>query len=59
MEDRLGRLDAAREALALRQAKTAEKTPCENPAKRKRRQVLDIKRNREMADSPPSMISEA
>jgi hypothetical protein len=59
MEDRLGRLDAAREALALRQAKTAEKGPGENPAKRKRRQALDIKRNGEMADSPPPMISEA
>ena len=59
MEDRLGRLDAAREALALRQAKTAEKAPCENPAKRKRPQALDIKRNGEMADSPPPMISEA
>jgi hypothetical protein len=59
MEDRLGRLDAAREALALRQAKTAEKTPFENPAKRKRPQALDIKRNDEMADSAPPMISEA
>jgi hypothetical protein len=59
MEDKLGRLDAAREALALRQAKTAEKAPCENPAKRKRPQALDNKRNSEMTDSPPSMISEA
>ena len=59
MEDRLGRLDAAREALALRQAKTAEKGPSENPAKRKRPQALDIKRNGEMADSPLPMISEA
>src|ERR1700722_19962728 len=39
MEDRLGRLDAAREVLALRQAKTAETTPRENPAERKRRQA--------------------
>ena len=30
MEDRLGRLDAAREALALRQAKTAAKASREN-----------------------------
>ncbi len=30
MEDRLGRLDAAREALALRQAETAEKATREN-----------------------------
>jgi len=59
MEDRLGRLDAAREALALRQAKTVEKAPRENAAKRKRPQALDIKRNGEMADSPPPMISEA
>ena len=59
MEDRLGRLDAAREALALRQAKTAEKSSGENPAKRKRPQALDNKRNGEMTDSPPAMISEA
>jgi hypothetical protein len=59
MEDKLGRLDAAREALALRQAKTAEKAPGENPAKRKRPQALDIKRNGEMTDSPPPIISEA
>jgi hypothetical protein len=51
MEERLGRLDAAREALALRQAKTAEKAPRENPAKRKRPQALDNKGNRETADS--------
>jgi hypothetical protein len=59
MEDKLGRLDAAREALALRQAKTAEKSSGENPAKRKRPQALDNKRNGEMADSPPLIISEA
>jgi hypothetical protein len=59
MEDRLGRLGAAREALALRQAKTAEKTPCENPAKRKRHQAPDNKGNGEMADSLPPIISEA
>jgi hypothetical protein len=58
MEDRLGRLDAAREALALKQAKTVEKAPRENPAKRKRPQALDIKQNGEMDDSPPAMISE-
>ena len=58
-EDKLGRLDAAREALALRQAKTAEKAPGENPTKRKRPQALDIKRNGEMTDSPPPIISEA
>jgi hypothetical protein len=59
MEEQLGRLDAAREVLALRQAKTVEKGPGENPAKRKRRQTIDIKRNGEMVDSPPPMISEA
>jgi hypothetical protein len=59
MEDKLGRLDAAREALALRQPKKAEKAPCENPAKRKRPQVIDIKRNGEMTDSPPPILSEA
>jgi hypothetical protein len=59
MEDRLGRLDAAREALALRQAKAVEKAPRENGAKRKQPQALDIKRNGEMANSPPPIISEA
>jgi hypothetical protein len=59
MEDRLGRLDAAREALALRQAKTGVKAPHEKTAKRKRRQTLDNTQNGEMADSPPPMISEA
>src|SRR5580693_2256965 len=59
MEDKLGRLDAAREALALRSAKTAETAPCENPAKRKRPQALDIKRNGEMTDSLPPILSEA
>jgi hypothetical protein len=58
MEDRLGRLDAAREALALRQAKPSTQRPCENPAKRNRPQALDIKGNGEMTDSPPPMISE-
>jgi hypothetical protein len=58
MEDRLGRLDAAREALALRQAKTAAKTPSEKTAKRNRPRALEITRNREMADSAPAMISE-
>jgi hypothetical protein len=58
MEDRLGRLDAAREPLALRQAKTDPKAPHEKPAKRKRPQALEITQNREMADSAPPMISE-
>lgn len=59
MEERLGRLDAAREALALRQAGAAVKAPLENPAKRNRPQALDIKGSCETADSAPPMISEA
>ena len=58
MEDRLGRLDEAREALALRQAESGLPRLCENAAKRNRPQVLDNKRNREMSDSAPPMISE-
>ena len=58
MEDRLARLDAAREALALRQAETGPPGLGANAAKRNRPQVLDNKGNREMADSPPLMISE-
>jgi hypothetical protein len=59
MEDRLGRLDAAREALALRKAKTAANASRENPAKRNGPQPLDFAQNGEMTDSPPPMISEA
>jgi hypothetical protein len=59
MEDRLGRLDAAREALALRRPEMAPKTLRANAAKRNRPQALDNKENREMADSAPAMISEA
>jgi hypothetical protein len=55
MEDRLGRLDAAREALALRQGSPGLR---ENSAKRNRPQALENTENRETADSPPSMISE-
>jgi hypothetical protein len=58
MEDRLGRLDAAREALALREAETAAKALRENAAKRNEPQPLDITQNGEMADSPAPMISE-
>jgi hypothetical protein len=58
MEDRLGRLDAAREALALREAETAAKALRENAAKRNGPQPLDITQNGEMADSPAPMISE-
>jgi hypothetical protein len=56
MEDRLGRLDAAREALALRQASPGLRA---NAAKRNRPQALDNTGNREMTDSAPSMILEA
>jgi hypothetical protein len=55
MEDRLGRLDAAREALALRQGSSGLR---ENSAKRNRPQALENTGNREKADSPPPMISE-
>ena len=55
MEDRLGRLDAAREALALRQGSPELGA---NSAKRNRPQALDNARNGEMADSPQSMISD-
>ncbi len=58
MEDRLGRLDAAREALALRQAETAAKAMPENATKRNGPQALDLKQNSEMADLPRLMISE-
>ncbi|MBV8795885.1 MAG: hypothetical protein JO136_13215 [Hyphomicrobiales bacterium] len=58
MEDRLGRLDAAREALALREAETAAKALRENAAKRNGPQPLDITQNGEMADSLAPMISE-
>ena len=57
MEEKLSRLDAAREALALRQASPG---PRENAAKRNRPQALDNKVNREnRLISPPPMISEA
>jgi hypothetical protein len=56
MEDRLGRLDAAREALALRQASPGLR---ENSAKRNRPQALDNTGNGETTDSDPSIISEA
>ncbi len=59
MEQRLGRLDAARGALALRRAEGGPSRSRAKPAKRNRPQALDITRNREMADSQPSIISEA
>jgi hypothetical protein len=59
MEERLGRLDAAREALSLRQAETGPTEFRAKTAKRNRPQALEITRNRETADSPPPMISGA
>jgi hypothetical protein len=58
MEERLGRLDAAREALAFGRAKTVETSPREKAAKRNRPQAIDKSGNREMADSAPPAISE-
>ena len=58
MEDRLGRLDAAREALASREAETGPRRLHANAAKRNRPQVLDITGHREMADSALPIISE-
>jgi hypothetical protein len=55
MEDRLCRLDAAREALALKQASPGLRA---NAAKRNGPQALDNTGNSEKADSPPPMISE-
>ena len=58
MEERLGRLDAAREALALRQDEAAAKAPDDKTAKRNGPQAVDSKANGEMADSALSIISE-
>jgi hypothetical protein len=58
MEERLGRLDAAREALAIREAKNGPSELCAKTAKRNEPQALDITQNREMSDSAPSIISE-
>jgi hypothetical protein len=59
MEDRLGRLDAAREALALRRAEGGPSQPRAKTAKQNQPQAVDITRNRETADSPPAMVSDA
>jgi hypothetical protein len=56
MEEKLERLDAAREALALRQAESGLR---ENAAKSNGPQVLDNTENGEMADFAPSTIPEA
>jgi hypothetical protein len=59
MEDRLGRLDAAREALASREAESGPRRLHANAAKRNRPQALEITGNREMVDSAIPIISEA
>ena len=53
MEERLGRLDAAREALAMREADSGLRKPRENLAKPNWPQVSEKKGNREMADFAP------
>ena len=58
MEERFGRLDAAREALALRQDEAAAKAPDGKTAKRNGPQAVDSKANGEMADLALSIISE-
>jgi hypothetical protein len=58
MEDRLGRLDAAREALASREAESGPRRLHANAAKRNRPQALEITGNREMVDSAIPIISE-
>jgi|HubBroStandDraft_6_1064221.scaffolds.fasta_scaffold110376_2 hypothetical protein len=59
MEDRLGRLDAAREALASRESESGPRRLHANAAKRNRPQVLDITGNRERLESALPIISEA
>jgi hypothetical protein len=59
MEDKLGGLDAAREAPAFREAESGPLRLRENAAKRNRRQAFDNKGNRETADSALPMILEA
>jgi hypothetical protein len=59
MEEKLERLDAAREALALRRAERAARELRENPAQSNGSQAIDNTGNREMPDFAPSMISEA
>jgi hypothetical protein len=59
MEERLGRLDAAREALALRQAENGPRRLRGNAAQPNQRQAFDNKGNRETADSAAPIISEA
>jgi hypothetical protein len=59
MAERLDRLDAAREALALRQAESGPRRLREKTAQPNRPQAIESKGNGETADFAPSMISEA
>lgn len=59
MEDKLERLDAAREALALREAEKALREPRDNAAQSNGPQAIDNTENREMADFAPPTIPEA
>jgi hypothetical protein len=58
MAERFERLDAAREALALKDAERAPRNRA-NAAQSNRVEVIENKGNGEMADFAPSMISEA
>jgi hypothetical protein len=59
MAERLDRLDAAREALALKQAESGPPRLRDNAAKPNRAQAIENKGNGETADFVPSTISEA
>jgi hypothetical protein len=58
MADRFDRLDAAREALAIREAESGLRRLRENAAQSNPPQALENKRNGETADFAPSTISE-
>jgi hypothetical protein len=58
-EDKLSGLDAARGALAFREAESGPLRLRENAAKPNRRQAFDNTGNRETADSAPPIISKA
>ena len=59
MEEKLERLDAAREALAQREAEGDEQAFRENAAQSNAPQALDNTENGETADFAPSTIPEA
>ncbi len=59
MEDKLERLDAAREALALRQAERGQPPFRDNAAQSNAPQAVENTQNGEMADFAPSTIPEA